>query len=137
MVAASFAQLVNCIGNEADSSFLASLFKCFFDTMLVLGGPSALAPEVSQGFVEAAQRQLQSLADKRKARAARPRQEIREEREDLMLIEEMEDFALEDLAKVLRTFDADHNLLFAVSSVRELGLNLSEWDGEDGSGETS
>ena len=137
MVAASFAQLVNCIGNEADSSFLASLFKCFLDAMLVLGGPTALAPEASHGFVEAAQRQLQSLADKRKARAARPQQEIREEREDLMLIEEMEDFALEDMAKVLRTFDMAHPLLIAVSSVRELGLNLSDWDGEDGVGDAS
>ena len=137
MVSATFSQLVICIGNEADSSFLASLFKCFLDTMVCLGGPAALAPEASAGFVEAAQRQLQSLADKRKARAARSPLEIRDEREDLMLIEEMEDFALEDMAKVLRTFDNSHSLLIAVSSVRELGLNLSEWEGEDGNGDVS
>ena len=48
-----------------------------------------------------------------------------------MLIEEMEDFALEDMMKVLRTMDANHPLLVAVSSVRELGLHLSEWENED------
>ena len=74
---------------------------------------------------------LQSLADKRKARASRPAHELREDKEDLMLIEEMEDFALEDMAKVLRTLDANHPLLIAVSSVRELGLHLSERDSED------
>ena len=50
----------------------------------------------------------------------------------------MEDFALEDMATLLRTLDAQHPLLIAVSSVRELGLNLSEWDGgEDGAGDGS
>ena len=104
MVTATFSQLINCIGAESDASFLASLFKCFLDSMLVIGGPQALAPELHAGLLEATKRQLQSLADKRKARAARSPQEIRDEREDLMLIEEMEDFALEDMAKVLRTF---------------------------------
>ena len=131
MVAATFSQLINCIGTETDSSFLASLFKCFLDTMLVIGGPSALAPEFHNGLLEATKRQLQSLADKRKARASRPAHELREDKEDLMLIEEMEDFALEDMAKVLRTLDANHPLLIAVSSVRELGLHLSERDSED------
>ena len=137
MVAATFSQIINCIGNEGDSSFLASLYKCFLDTMLVIGGPSALAPEVHAGVKEATKRQLHSLADKRKARAARPPQDLRDEREDLMLIEEMEDFALEDMSKVLRNLDANHPLLIAVSSVRELGLHLSEWDSEDEGGGVS
>ncbi|TBU51233.1 ARM repeat-containing protein [Dichomitus squalens] len=134
MVAATFSQLINCIGHETDSSFLASLFKCVLDTMLVIGGPAALAPEFHSGLLEATKRQLQSLADRRKARAGRPSHELREDKEDLMLIEEMEDFALEDMAKVLRTLDADHPLLIAVSSVRELGLHLSEWESEDEGG---
>ncbi len=48
-----------------------------------------------------------------------------------MLIEEMEDFALEDMAKALRTLDPSHPLLIAVSSVRDLGLHLSDWEGEE------
>lgn len=131
MVIATFSQLINCIGVETDSSFLASLFKCFLDTTLVIGGPAALAPEFHNGLLEATKRQLQALADKRKARAARPPQELRDDREDLMLIEEMEDFALEDMAKALRTLDSSHPLLIAVSSVRDLGLHLSEWEGDD------
>ncbi|KAI0712864.1 armadillo-type protein [Cerioporus squamosus] len=130
MVTATFSQIINCIGNESDASFLASLFKCFLDSMLVIGGPGALAPELHAGLLEATKRQLQSLADKRKARAARPA----EDKEELMLVEEMEDFALEDMAKVLRTLDPNHPLLIAVSSVRELGLHLAEWESEDEGG---
>ncbi|PIL26735.1 hypothetical protein GSI_11149 [Ganoderma sinense ZZ0214-1] len=131
MVVATFSQLINCIGVETDSSFLASLFKCLLDTMLVIGGPGSLAPEFHNGLLEATKRQLQAFADKRKARAARPAQELRDDREDLMLIEEMEDFALEDMAKALRTLDPSHPLLIAVSSVRDLGLHLSDWEGEE------
>ena len=137
MVTATFSQLSSCIGNETDSSFLASLFKCFLDTMLVIGGPSALSPELHNGLVEATKRQLQSIADRRKARAARPAQELRDDKEDLALLEEMEDFALEDLSKLLRTLDPNHSLLIAVSSVRELGLHLSAWDNEDEEGAVS
>ncbi|RPD52098.1 hypothetical protein L226DRAFT_574419 [Lentinus tigrinus ALCF2SS1-7] len=45
MVTATFSQIINCIWNESDASFLASLFKCFFNSMLVIRGPQALAPE--------------------------------------------------------------------------------------------
>lgn len=48
-----------------------------------------------------------------------------------MLLEEMEDFALEDMAKTLMAFDSIHPLLMAVASVRELGLHLSQWESED------
>lgn len=51
-----------------------------------------------------------------------------------MLIEEMEDFPLEDMAKMLMPFDANHPLLIAISSVRELGLHLGQWDSEDEGG---
>ncbi|KAI0350577.1 ARM repeat-containing protein [Trametes cingulata] len=131
MVAATLSQVINCIGNETDSSFLASLYKCFLDTVLVLGGPAALAPEFRQGVIDATKRQLNALADKRKARAARPAHELREDREDLALIQEMEDFAIEDMQKVLRTVDAPGELMIAVSSLRQLALNLSDWESED------
>ncbi len=134
MVTATFSQLINCIGTETDASFLASLFKCFLDTTLVIGGPSALSAELHSGLVEATKRQLQSLADKRKARAARPAQELRDDKEDLALLEEMEDFALEDLGRLLRTIEPGHALLIAVASVRELGLHLAGWESGDEEG---
>lgn len=134
MVSASFSQLVSCISSEPDSSFLSSLYKCFSDSLRVVGGPSALPPEYHEGIVEASKRQLQSLADKRKARAARPATELADDKEDLMLLEEMEDFALEDMAKMLMCFDPNHPLLVAISSVKELGLQLAQWEGEDNEG---
>ncbi|KAI0919362.1 hypothetical protein AcV7_006120 [Taiwanofungus camphoratus] len=134
MVSATFSQLVNCIGGESDSSFLASLYKCFSDSLRVIGGPPSLAPEFHEGIMEATKRQLQSLADKRKARAARPASELADDKEDLMLIEEMEDFALEDMAKTLTLFSPSHDLLMAVSSVRDLGLQLAQWESEDEGG---
>jgi importin-5 len=131
MVTATFTQLVNCMSVEPDSSFLASLYKAFNDSLRVIGGPSALAPEFHAGLIEATKHQLQSLADKRKARSQRPRAEIEDEKEDLMLLEEMEEFALEDMTKLLVYFDPNHPMLVAISSVRELGLGLGQWD-EDG-----
>ncbi|TFY78196.1 hypothetical protein EWM64_g5813 [Hericium alpestre] len=135
MVSATFSQLINCISTETDSSFLSSLYKCFADCLRVLGGTSALPSEFQNGLIEATKRQLQTLADKRKVRAGRNPSEIEDEKEDLALIEEMEDFALEDMAKLLSTLDAQHPLLIAVSSVRDLGLGLGAWDSEDEGGD--
>lgn len=134
MVTASFSQLVNCIGSERDASFLASLYKCFSDSLRVIGGPSALTREVQDGIIEATKRQLQSFADKRKARAGRPAGDLADDKEDLVLIEEMEDFALEDMAKVLLALDSNHPLLIAVSSVRQLGLHLDQYESGDEGG---
>jgi hypothetical protein len=129
MVSATFLQLINCISTEHDSSFLASLYKCFTDSLRVIGGPGALTREFHDGVMEATKRQLQLLADRRKARAGRSGSDLEEEREDLALLEEMEDFALEDMGKLLMCFDASHPLLVAVSSVKELGFN--RWDSDD------
>ncbi|GBE80930.1 Importin subunit beta-3 [Sparassis crispa] len=134
MVSASFNQLVTCIGVETDSSFLSSLYRCFSDCLRVVGGVAALAPEFHQGVMEATKRQLQNMADKRKARAARSATELADDKDDLMLFEEMEEFALEDMGKMLAIFDPNHPLLMAVSSVRELGLQLSQWESEDEEG---
>lgn len=132
MVSATLSQLVNCTATEGDSSFLASLYRCFWQCITVLDGAANLTPQIHDGIMEATRRQLQSLADRRKSRANRPAQEIDEEKEDLMLLEEMEDFALEDMAKMLTAFNKEHELLMAVSSVRDLGLGLSVFDDEDG-----
>jgi len=58
-------------------------------------------------------------------------------RDEMALVEEMEDFALEDKAKMLATFDPNHSsMLAAVSGVRDLGFNTydSDEDGEDEDG---
>ena len=129
MVSATFHQLINCIGTETDASFLSSLYKCFAETLRILGGSSALPTEFHNGIMEATKRQLHLLADRRKSRAQRPIADLEDDREDLALLEEMEDFALEDVGNLLRLFDPGHPLLIAISSVKDLGFN--HWDGED------
>jgi hypothetical protein len=89
--------------------------------------------ETRVALENAAKQQLQAMADKRKARSTRSAAEIEEDREDLALLEEMEEFALEDMAKMLGLLDTSHPLLMAISSVRDLGLGLGAWD-SDGEG---
>lgn len=130
MVAATFHQLITCISTEHDPSFLASLYKCFTDSLRVIGGPSALSPEYQTGIIEATKRQLQLLAERRKGRANRAASEAGEnDKEEMALLEEIEDFALEDMGKMLIAFDGSHSLLVAVSSVKDLGFN--SWDSDE------
>ena len=86
--------------------------------------------------MEATKRQLTRIAEKRKVRADRANSrsttdpELDDEREEVALLEELEDFALEDMGKMLRYFDPNHPLLFAVGSVGELGIRKEDWDSE-------
>src|ERR1700742_1071336 len=117
MVLAVFTQLINCISTEHDSSFLASLYKCFSDSLRVIGGPNVLPREFAEGIIEATKQQLQAIADRRKGRANRVGADG--DREELALLEEIEDFALEDMGKMLSSLDVNHPLLIAVSGVRD------------------
>jgi hypothetical protein len=145
MVAGTFQKLITCVTSETDPSFLASLYRCFTDSLRIIGGATAIGPEFQRGIVEATKRQLQSIADQRRRRTAQTDDELgpgngsREpdpegdaEYDDSMLLEEMEDFALEDMAKLLVMLDSNHPLLVAVASVRELGTGRWEVDGDDG-----
>ncbi|KAH7920554.1 ARM repeat-containing protein [Leucogyrophana mollusca] len=132
MVSASFLQLIRCIQIETDPSFLTSVFRCFSTALEVVGLP-ALTPELHTGLIEGTKHQLQLLADKRKERAQRPAAELEDTRQEMALMEELEDFVLEDMEKLLQTLDPQHPLLVAVSSVRDLGFNDSE-DGGDSDG---
>jgi len=97
MAAATFHHLIPCVSTEHDSSFLASLYKCFTDSLRVVGGPSVLSQGYQRGIIEATKRQLQLLADRRKGRATRAASEAGENgKEELALLEEIEDFAPED-----------------------------------------
>ncbi|KAH9996969.1 ARM repeat-containing protein [Russula compacta] len=122
--------VASVISQETDSTFLASLFKCATDCLRVWGDVKS---ETRLALENAAKQQLQALAEKRKARGTRSGTEIEEDREDLALLEEMEEFALEEMGKMLGLFDGNHPLLIAITSVRDLGLGLGAWD-SDGEG---
>lgn len=128
MVSATFTQVVNAIATEADPSYLTSLLKCFSECMRVAGGAARLPHEVRDGVVEASKRQLQSIADRRRARERMSARDIEDRREDLMLIGEVEDIALDEIREIVSEFDPHHPLLVAVGSVSELGLHLKELD---------
>ena len=130
MVSATFHQLILCIKGEHDSSFLASLYKCFGESVRVIGGVQALPQEFAQGIVEATSQQLHLIAEKRKVRAQKSTSEVENEKEDIALLEEIEEFALEDMAKLLASLDPNHALLVAISSVKALGI-LNQWDSEE------
>ncbi|KAI0090866.1 ARM repeat-containing protein [Irpex rosettiformis] len=143
MVSASFSQVIHFTNLETDPTFLSSLYKCFNDSLRVVtpqgsNALNVLGQEVYDAMIEATKRQLQSIADRRKARSSKPTSEVAEDREDLMLVEEMEDFALDDMAKTVTLLDpansAANPLTIAISSVRELGLHLEQWDSEDEGG---
>ena len=134
MVSAAFTQIINCTNTEHDPSFLASLYKCFTDSVRIIGGSAVLPREFNDGMIEATKRQLQSLADRRKGRANRAAASggaalDGDSREEMALSEEIEDFALEDMSKMLAVLDPNHPLLVAVSSVRDLGFN--SWDSDE------
>ena len=87
MLSAVFAQLITAARMEPDASFLASLFRCLADCVLVAGGGSsggasssvelgakpadALPQDLRDGILDSVRYQLQGLADKRKGRARR------------------------------------------------------------------
>lgn len=124
MVVASFLQLIRCIQAEPDPSFLSSLYRAVADGLRVVGIPS-LTPDLQSALIEATNHQLHTIADKRRHRAETPE----DDREELALLEEVEEFALEDIEKLLKMMDGQHPLLVAISSVRDLGV--SQWDSED------
>jgi len=54
-----------------------------------------------------------------------------DDRDEIALMEEMEEFALEDMEKTLRLLDGQHPLLIAIASVRDLGCHRYPWEGEE------
>ena len=144
MVSASFSQVVQFINSETDPTFLSSLYRCFCDCLRVItpqgtSAANSLPQELHDAVIDATKRQLQNIADRRKSRANKSATEVAEDREDLMLVEEMEDFALEDMGKMIAMLDMNGNiatnpLSIAISSVKELGLHLDQWDSEDEGG---
>jgi len=135
MVTATFNQLVSCIRSESDASFLVSLYKCFTDSLLVIGGRLNLPQEYRHNIIYITQHQLQVLADKRKGRSI---QLTRVggidglDKEDVSLYEQLEEFMLQEMERLsseLLDGNEKQVMRIAISSVRDLGLN--DWDDDD------
>jgi hypothetical protein len=137
MFDATFKQLISVIGTEPDASFLASLYKCFADSSRLFIHPSSRSshqqqsfpPQYTQSLFQATQSQLHTIAQKRKQRASLPLYQREEEHDDLALLEEMEEYALDDMGKCVALLDPSSQLLIAVGSVRELAIVSNTEDG--------
>ncbi|KAL1730373.1 armadillo-type protein [Schizophyllum commune] len=149
MAGAALAQIIGCLGTEVDPSFLGSLYKCCGESLVVIAAQAGYTPgsggdlraaigeEMYNAVIEATKRQLHAMAERRRGRTARAQAMAADgsmfdadERDDMALMEEIEEFCLEDMAKLLAMFDKDHPLLVAVSSVKDLGFGA--WTGEEG-----
>ena len=135
MVTATFNQLVSCIRSESDASFLNSLYKCFTDSLLVIGGRLNLPQEYRHTIIDITKHHLQALADKRKGRSIRLTR-IGEvdglDKEDVSLYEQLEEFMLQEMERLsseLLDGNEKQMMRIAISSVRDLGLN--DWDDDD------
>ncbi|KAK0475517.1 armadillo-type protein [Armillaria novae-zelandiae] len=138
MIHATYAQLISCVTTEHDAGFLSSLFKSLSDCLKISIQMSheIVTPEVKQSILDAIKRQLSRIAEMRRGRTGRQLDE--EEDEDLALIEEMEDFALEDMGKLLEVLyegrippgPDGEALLVGLGSVRDLGSSKlrQEWE---------
>lgn len=94
--------------------------------MGVISGPAGLPHQIHEGIMEGTRRQLQSMADKRKKRSEEARAPGSEDKKELLMwSEEVEDYALDEIATMLKGFSETHELLIAVSSVRDLGVFLN------------
>jgi len=135
MVTATFNQLVCCIRSESDASFLVSLYKCFTDSLLVIGGRLNLPQECRHSIIDITKHHLQALADKRKGRSIRLTR-IGEvdglDKEDVSLYEQLEEYMLQEMERLsseLLDGNEKQVMRIAISSVRDLGLN--DWDDDD------
>lgn len=126
MVSATLSQLVGCVATERDINFLSSLYKCFTGCMNVIGGAAGLPPQIHDGIMEGTRRQLQGMAEKRKKRSEEARASGSEDKKELLMwSEEVEDYALDEIVLMLKAISETHELLVAVSSVRDLGVFLN------------
>lgn len=126
---AIFTPVIEGISSEQDAGFLASLYACFADSLRSLSGgdpatsQSVLSPANQAAFLKATSEQLHTLATRRQTRSVRIHgRDWQEEQEDMLLMEEMEGFALDEMQKALDVLDPRHPLLVAIGSVKEIHL---------------
>lgn len=118
-----FRTVLAILDEETEPGFLSSLYKCIVDSMLVLPNHS-LPPDLTLDILAATKRKLYGLAQDRKKRSAhlfsQSSGDVDEDQEDMALLEQLEDFALDEMARFCRMIDPNHPLLVAISSVRDL-----------------
>jgi len=124
-----FERVISAISCESDPSYLASLYKCFTDSARVVQMQS-LRSDQADIIIKATQNHLQVLAQKRRARSDRIRgSDWEEEKEDILLMEDMENFALDAMSSMLELFDTNHPLIIAIGSIKEMGVG-EPWEGD-------
>ena len=106
---AIFLQITRAIQPEGDAGFLASLCKCLADSLLVIGRP-AIVPQLVNEISAACKAQLAALAARREMRARRIKHgpEWEEDKEDMLLIQELEDLAFDEMGRLLGFLDPSH-----------------------------
>lgn len=120
-----FRTIHSSISEETEPGFLSSLYKSLVDTMLIIP-PASIPANLVADLLTATQSKLQGIAQVRKQRSehvySQSTEDSEELRDDMLLIEELEGFALDEIGRFLKFVDPNHILLIAVGSVRELGL---------------
>ncbi|CAE6486306.1 unnamed protein product [Rhizoctonia solani] len=120
---AIFLQVTRAIQPEGDAGFLGSLCKCLADSLLVVGR-QAIVPPLANEISVACKAQLAALASRREMRARRIKRgpEWEEDKEDMLLLQELEDVAFEEMSRLLGFLDPNHPLLIAIGSIKEMGI---------------
>ena len=121
MVCATFHQLTECIKTERLASFVDSLYQCLKQAILIIGDSSILPRKIRDEISESATRQLEIMADRRNARVGRSVSEYGEQNiKRSILLDQIEDFALQDMEEILKMLDVHHPLLVTLSSMKDL-----------------
>lgn len=120
---AIFLQITRAIQPEGDAGFLGSLCKCLADCLLVAGRQAIIPPLVNE-ISTACKAQLAALASRREMRARRIKHgpEWEEDKEDILLLQELEDTAFDEMNRLLGFLDPNHPLLIAIGSIKEMGI---------------
>ncbi|KAG8978874.1 hypothetical protein FRB93_010526 [Tulasnella sp. JGI-2019a] len=120
-----FRTLLAALDEETESGFLSSLYKSIVDSMLVMPDHT-LPADLTVDILSATNRKLQALAQNRNQRSdhifSQSSEDAEEEKEDMALLEELEDFELDEMSRFLKLLDPNHPLLVAIGSVGELAV---------------
>jgi hypothetical protein len=120
-----FRTLIAAINEENDMSTLSALYKSVVDSMLVTA-PQTVPSDISNDIVHETEKKLHTIAQKRKFRAehllVQDAEDSAEDQDDVRMLEELEDFVLDEVARFLGLLNSNHPVLIAVSSVRQLGV---------------
>ncbi|CUA71113.1 Ran-binding protein 6 [Rhizoctonia solani] len=109
-------QVARAIQPEGDAGFLGSLCKCLADSLLVIGR-QAIVPPLANEISVACKAQLAALASRREMRARRIKRgpEWEEDKEDMLLLQELEDVAFEEMGRLLGFIDPNHPCTLVLS----------------------